>query len=68
LIEFAPQKDRIILKHLVVKDSGGEAYLSGAEWNKLDEQVRRQVKSRRYKSYTDLDRAKQHSRNLARGE
>ena len=65
LIEFKPQKNRIILKHLVVKHPQ-EIFMSNDEWGRFDKSVREQLKKGQYKSYRDLDKAKLHSRNLIR--
>lgn len=66
LIEFKPQKNRIILKHLVVKHPEEEIFMSNDEWDRFDKLVRGQLKKGQYKRYRDLDKAKLHSRNLIR--
>ncbi|HLD83203.1 MAG TPA: AbrB/MazE/SpoVT family DNA-binding domain-containing protein [Candidatus Omnitrophota bacterium] len=64
LIEFEPLKDKIILRHLVLRHSAEEAFMANSEWGRFDKLVRRQLKKGQYKSYGDLDKAKAHSRKL----
>ena len=64
LIEFTPQKDRIILRHLIVKEPQEQAFMNDSEWEKFDTLVRRQTKKDELTSYADLEKAKQHSRKL----
>lgn len=64
LIEFKPLGDRIILRHLVLKRPTEEAFMTSNEWSKFDKLVRRQLKKGQYKSYSDLEQAKMHSRKL----
>lgn len=64
LIEFKPEKDRIVLKHLVIVKHPEEALITESEWDKFDKLVRAQVRSGQYKSYADLTKAKLHSRIL----
>lgn len=65
LIEFETlNKDKIILRHLIVNRKEEESFLTDAEWDKFDEVVQKQLKKGRYKHYTDLEKAKAHSRKL----
>ena len=64
LIEFTPQKDRIILRHLIVKEPEEQAFMNDSDWEKFDKLVRKQTKKAELASYTDLEKAKQHSRKL----
>ncbi len=64
LIEFESLKDRVILRHLVVRQAGEETFMGSSDWEKFDKLVRRQLKKGQYKSYGDLDNAKAHSRHL----
>jgi len=64
LIEFKPLRDKIILRHLVFRSPTEETFMTNNEWDKLDKLVRRQLKKGQYKSYSDLDQAKTHSRKL----
>lgn len=64
LIEFKPLGDRIILRHLVFRRPTKETFMTNSEWDKFDKLVRRQLKKGQYKSYSDLDQAKAHSRKL----
>ena len=66
MMEFLPGKNRIVLKHLVVKHPEEETFMSNSEWDKFDKLVRRQLKNGRYTSYKELNRAKEHSRGLLR--
>lgn len=66
LIEFEPEKNRIILKHLIVKHTGGETFMAENEWDKFDKLVQEQLKKGRYTSYRVLNKAKEHSRKLQR--
>ncbi|HHT9124428.1 MAG TPA: AbrB/MazE/SpoVT family DNA-binding domain-containing protein [Candidatus Brocadiia bacterium] len=66
LIEFKPENDKIILKRLIVKRPDEDAFMSNNEWNKFDKLVQKQLKKGEYRSYTDLDKARGHSRNLMR--
>lgn len=64
LIEFeALRQDRIILRHLVVK-LPQEAFMSNSEWDRFDKIVRKQLKKGQYTRYSDLEKAKTHSRKL----
>lgn len=64
LIEFYPQKNRIILKHLIVRHSAEETFMNDYEWDKFDKLVHKQLSKGQYKSYTDLEAAKRHSHKL----
>ena len=64
LIEFKPEKDRIVLKQLIVKHPNEEIFMSGREWDKFDRLVQGQLKKGQYKSYETLEKAKLHSRRL----
>lgn len=65
LIEFETlNKDKIILRHLIVNRKEEEAFLSDAEWDKFDKLVQKQIKKGHYKCYADLEKAKLHSRKL----
>lgn len=66
LIEFKPERNRIILRHLVIKQSGEEAFMSDSDWEKFDKLVQNQKKKAQFTSYTDLEKAKLHSRKLMR--
>lgn len=66
LIEFEPMKDKIILRHLVVRPAEEETFMTASEWDKFDKLISRQLKKGQYKSYDDLEKAKIHSRNLMR--
>jgi AbrB family looped-hinge helix DNA binding protein len=66
LIEFEPKKDKIILKHLIVKYPGEEPFMSDSEWDNFDRLVQTQMRKGQYTRYSDLDKARLHSRNLAR--
>lgn len=64
LIEFKPDKGKIIMKHLVVKRSEDESFMNENEWDEFDKLVQKQLKKGQYQSYSDLNKAKLHSRNL----
>jgi len=64
LIEFEPRKDDIILRRLLVTRAEEERFMSNDEWGKFEEMVRKQLKKGEYTSYTDLEKAKGHSRRL----
>lgn len=64
LIEFLPKENFIILRHLIVTKPEKEIPLSDNEWKQFDRLVQRQLKKGQYKSYSDLDKASQHSRKL----
>ncbi len=64
IIEFKPEKNRIILKHLLVKQPDEEDVMSHSEWEKFDKLIQKQLKSGRYTGYVDLEKARQHSRRL----
>jgi len=64
LIEFEPGKNNIILRRLLVTRAEEEKFMSDDEWNKFEEMVREQLKQGEYTSYTDLEKAKGHSRRL----
>lgn len=66
LVEFCPQRDRIILKHLIVKHLEEETFMTPNEWDKFDKLLEGQLNKGRYTSYSDLEKARQHSRNLLR--
>jgi AbrB family looped-hinge helix DNA binding protein len=66
LIEFTPQKDRIILRHLVVEYPEEKSLMTNSEWKKFDRLIQDQLKKERYRSYDDTDKAKLHSRRLMR--
>lgn len=66
LIEFNPQRNRIILRHLIVKHPDEGSLMNSKEWEKFDELVQRQLKKGRYTSYGSLEKAKLHSRKLMR--
>ncbi|MEK6646087.1 MAG: hypothetical protein AABY84_05380 [Candidatus Firestonebacteria bacterium] len=63
-MEFKPEKDRIILRHLIVKHSGDESIITDSEWDKFDKIIQSQIKKAQYTDYIDTDKAKLHSRNL----
>ncbi len=64
IIEFKPQKNRIILRHLIVRPPEEENFMSNSDWGKFDKVVQKQLKKKQYTSYADLDKAKAHSRKL----
>ena len=65
LIEFKPERGKIILTHLIVKYSNDdETHINNEEWNKFDKLVHNQLDKGKYKSYSDLEKAKKHSRKL----
>ena len=65
LIEFeAFNKNRIILRHLVVSQPDEDAFMGEAEWDKFDKVVQKQLRKGQYRRYSDLEKAKEHSRNL----
>jgi len=64
LIEFEPRKDDIILRRLLVIRAEEKRFMSDDEWDKFEEMVREQLKKGEYTSYTDLEKAKGHSRRL----
>lgn len=64
LIEFTPEKDKIILKHLIIKHREEEKFINENEWDEFDKLVQKQIKKEQYQSYTDLNKAKLYSRNL----
>lgn len=64
LIEFRPEKNRIILRHLVVKHPNEETFMTENEWDKFDKLVHKQVKQGQFNHYADLGKAKLHSRKL----
>ena len=66
LIEFKPEKDMIILRHLIVKHPDEENFMDDNEWDKFDRLVQKQLEKRQYTSYRDLNKAKEHSRKLLR--
>ena len=43
-MEFKPEKDRIILRHLIVKHSGDESIITDSEWDKFDKIIQSQIK------------------------
>ena len=65
LIEFKPQKNKIILTHLVLKNPQ-DVFMNDDEWKKFDKLVRKQLKKGQFKNYHELDKARLHSRNLIR--
>ncbi|MGR3309157.1 MAG: AbrB/MazE/SpoVT family DNA-binding domain-containing protein [Candidatus Brocadiales bacterium] len=66
LIEFKSEKDKIILKRLIVKHPDEDTFMSNKEWDKFDKLVQGQLKEGQYRRYADLDKAGKHSRNLMR--
>ncbi len=64
IIEFSPRKNRIILRHLIVRPPEEKTFISDNDWGKFDKLVQKQLKKGQYTSYTDLDKAKAHSRKL----
>ncbi|MEK6567785.1 MAG: AbrB/MazE/SpoVT family DNA-binding domain-containing protein [Candidatus Omnitrophota bacterium] len=68
LIEFKPQGDSVILRHMVGKGAGKKGSLSDSEWREFDKLVNKQLKEGAYKSYRDIKQAKSHSRRLMNGE
>ena len=66
MMEFVPGKNRIVLKHLIVKRSQEESFMTDNEWGKFDKLVHSQLKNGQYASYSDLNKAKGHSRRLMR--
>lgn len=66
VIEFKTQKDKIILKHLILKHPDEEAFMNESEWQKFEKLVQKQLKKGQHTSYSNTERAKLHSRNLTR--
>lgn len=66
LIEFKPERNRIILRHLIVKQSEEEVFMSDNDWEKFDKLVQNQKKKAQFTSYVHLEKAKLHSRKLIR--
>src|SRR3989339_2107393 len=64
LIEFKPQGDSVILRHMIVKGIEKEDALSDNEWNDFDKLVNKQLKEGAYKTYSGIRQAKSHSRGL----
>lgn len=64
LIEFLLKGNYIIIRHLIVKQPDEKTFLSDNDWNKFDILVQKQLKKRQYKNYSDLEKAKLHSRKL----
>ena len=64
LIEFEPGKNDIILRRLLVTRAEEERFMSDDEWDKFEDMVRQQLKKGEYTSYTDMEKAKGHSRRL----
>lgn len=66
LLEFKPQGNSVILRHMIVRGAGKENPLSDNEWDKFDKLVNKQLREGAYKSYGDIKQAKSHSRRLMR--
>ena len=65
LVEFHPlDKNKIILKHLVATAPEEESFMDYNEWDKFDKLVQGQLKEKQYTGYSDLKKAKAHSRKL----
>lgn len=64
IIEFKPERNRIILSHLIVEQPEAKAFMSNSEWKKFDKLLQTQIKKAQFRSCTDLEEAKQHSRKL----
>ncbi len=64
IIEFHPRGHDIVLKHLVVKHSQENSFLTDDEWNVFDGLVQKQLKNNQYTAYDDLKKAAVHSRRL----
>jgi AbrB family looped-hinge helix DNA binding protein len=64
IMQFEPERDKIILRHLIVKRLDTEDSLSDDEWNNFDKLITKQLKKKQYTQYNDLNKAKKHSRNL----
>jgi len=64
LVEFEAHKNGIIIRQLIVKHPEEEGFMSDSEWEKFEKLVKKQLKKREYTSYTDLEKAKEHSRRL----
>lgn len=64
IIEFKPEKNRIILSHLIVGQPEANPFLSANEWEQFDKLLKAQMNNAQFTSYTDLEEAKQHSRKL----
>lgn len=67
LLEFKPQGDSVILRHMIVRGAGEGDSLSDNEWEEFDKLVNKQLREGAYKSYSDIKQAKSHSRRLMRG-
>lgn len=66
LIEFKPEKDRIMLRHLIVKQPEEGTLMSGSDWERFDKLVQKQIKKDELTRYANLEEAKQHSPRLMR--
>jgi AbrB family looped-hinge helix DNA binding protein len=64
LVEFETRENGIIIRQLIVKHPEEESFMSDSEWEKFDKFVKEQLKEGEYTSYTDLEKAKEHSRRL----
>ncbi len=63
IIEFETIENGIIIRQLIVEPPG-ESFMSDGEWEEFDKLVKKQLKKEEYTSYTDLEKAKEHSRRL----
>lgn len=66
IMEFKTEKNGITLRHLVVTQSQEKVLMGDSDWEKFDTLVQSQKKKAQLTSYTDLEKAKQHSRKLMR--
>ena len=64
ILEFEPHKDSIIVKRLIVKRPGDEKLMSIVEWKEFDRLVKKQLKLGQYTAYSDIGKAKRHSKKL----
>ena len=64
LVEFETHKNGILIRQLIVKHPKEENLMDDSEWEEFDKMVKRQLKKGEYTSYTNLEKAKEHSRRL----
>ncbi|MBU1486774.1 AbrB/MazE/SpoVT family DNA-binding domain-containing protein [bacterium] len=64
LVEFESQQDNVVLRRLMVKRADEEEFMNDDEWQEFDRLVKKQIASKEYTSYEDLNEAKRHSRRL----
>ena len=64
ILEFEPHKDSIIIRRLIVKRPDDEKLMNTVEWEEFDRLVKKQLKLGQYTAYSDIGKAKGHSRKL----